>query len=30
MHQDKAIGMFMGLFIGDALGAPWNLLGHMR
>jgi ADP-ribosyl-[dinitrogen reductase] hydrolase len=22
MHQDKAIGMFMGLFIGDALGAP--------
>lgn len=22
MHQDNAIGMFMGLFIGDALGAP--------
>ena len=22
MHKDNAIGMFMGLFIGDALGAP--------
>ncbi len=26
MHQDKAIGMFMGLFIGDALGAPNEFL----
>ena len=22
MNKDKAIGMFMGLFVGDALGAP--------
>jgi ADP-ribosyl-[dinitrogen reductase] hydrolase len=26
MHQDKAIGMFMGLFIGDALGAPLEFI----
>lgn len=26
MHQDKAIGMFMGLFIGDALGAPLEFM----
>jgi ADP-ribosyl-[dinitrogen reductase] hydrolase len=26
MHQDKAIGMFMGLYIGDALGAPNEFL----
>lgn len=26
MHQDKAVGMFMGLFIGDALGAPNEFL----
>ncbi len=26
MHQDKAIGMFMGLFIGDALGATNEFL----
>lgn len=26
MHQDKAIGMFMGLFVGDALGAPNEFL----
>lgn len=26
MHRDKAIGMFMGLFVGDALGAPNEFL----
>jgi len=26
MHQDKAIGMFMGLYIGDALGAPLEFM----
>jgi len=26
MNQDKAIGMYMGLFIGDALGAPLEFI----
>jgi len=26
MHKDNAIGMFMGLFIGDALGAPLEFI----
>ena len=28
MNQDKAIGMYMGLFIGDALGAPLEFLSQ--
>lgn len=26
MNQDKAIGMFIGLFVGEALGAPLNFI----
>ena len=26
MNQDKAIGMYMGLFVGDALGAPLEFI----